>query len=335
MAADIAGAWPAPGITDMQISDKGLAFLERHEGIVLKAYRDVVGVWTIGAGLTAPSGVVKPRAGMVITREEASRLLGLALERNYEPAVRAEMVSERLVPAKQHEFDGAVSFHFNTGAIGRASWVKAWRRGDWQGVLKGLMAWKKGGGRVLPGLMRRREAEFRLIQNADYGEGLHTPVRPEPPKPGVTAARIAAPITAAQVPALLAAMKTLGYPVDRTAATLPLQPVLDFQRAHGLTADGIVGRATASAIRRALDARGKAKVASGGAVASIPVSAADLAAPALDIHPDLAAALNWAAPMILAAAAAYALWLAFTYRDTVAAAIDRPFPRLAAFLRSF
>ena len=53
----------------MQLSDKGLAFLETHEGVVLKAYRDPVGVWTIGAGLTAASGVVKPKAGMVITIE--------------------------------------------------------------------------------------------------------------------------------------------------------------------------------------------------------------------------------------------------------------------------
>lgn len=314
----------------MHTSTKGLAFLERHEGVVLKAYRCPAGAWTIGAGLTAASGVVRPKAGVVISREEASRLLGLALERNYEPAVLAAMPG-----ARAQEFDGGVSFHFNTGAIGRASWVKAWRRGDWKGVLAGLMAWKKGGGRVLPGLVRRREEEFRLIQNADYGDGRHAPVRPEPPPRAAAAARIAAPITWAQVPALLAALRTLGHRVDLTAATLPLQAVLDFQRTHGLTADGIVGRATASAIQRALDARGKAAAPAAGAAVAAPVAVADAGSA---LPPELGAILDavpWLAPALLAAAALYGLWLAFTYRDAVAAAIDRPLPRLAAFLRSF
>lgn len=71
----------------MQTSERGVAFIERHEAVVLRAYRDPVGVWTIGAGLTAASGVVDPGPGMVITAEEASRLLTEALRRRYEPAV--------------------------------------------------------------------------------------------------------------------------------------------------------------------------------------------------------------------------------------------------------
>ena len=50
----------------MQTSAQGVAALELEEGVVLRAYRDVAGVWTIGAGLTAASGVVRPTAGMVI-----------------------------------------------------------------------------------------------------------------------------------------------------------------------------------------------------------------------------------------------------------------------------
>ena len=44
----------------MQTSAQGIVALELEEGVVLKAYRDAVGVWTIGAGLTASSGVVRP-----------------------------------------------------------------------------------------------------------------------------------------------------------------------------------------------------------------------------------------------------------------------------------
>jgi len=103
-----------------EISPAGLEQLVAEEGEVLRAYRDVAGVWTIGVGLTAASGVVTPKAGMVITKAESRRLLAAALKRRYEPAVAAAMLG-----APAHAFDGAVSFHFNTGAIARASWVKA------------------------------------------------------------------------------------------------------------------------------------------------------------------------------------------------------------------
>ena len=59
---------------------------------------------------------------MFITKAEASNLLQRALRANYEPAVKAAMPG-----ARQHEFDAGIGFHWNLGAIGRASWVKAWR----------------------------------------------------------------------------------------------------------------------------------------------------------------------------------------------------------------
>lgn len=145
-------------------SRDGLAFLERHEGVRLSAYRDPVGVWTIGAGLTAASGVVTPRAGMVITAAEASRLLALALTRNYEPAVRAAMPG-----ASQAAFDAGVSFHFNTGAIGRARWVRLWREKAPADVIQdAMLAWVKAGGRTLPGLVTRRKDEGRLLLTGHY-----------------------------------------------------------------------------------------------------------------------------------------------------------------------
>lgn len=145
-------------------SEKGIAFLERQEGVVLKAYRDVAGVWTIGAGLTAATGIIKPKAGMTITAEDASRLLRSVLRNVYEPPVYTAMPR-----AAQHEFDAGVSFHFNTGAIGRASWVNAWITRQWDGVRAGLLKWVKGGGKVLPGLRRRRIAEYEPMKDGRYG----------------------------------------------------------------------------------------------------------------------------------------------------------------------
>lgn len=303
----------------MQISTKGLAFLERHEGVVLKAYRDVVGVWTIGAGLTAASGVVKPRAGMVITLAEALQMLAEALRRNYEPAVVKAMA--RPEGAKQHEFDAAVSFHFNTGAIARASWVRAWKAGDATARAK-LALWNKAGGRVLSGLVRRRNEEAALLYRGDYG--FAQAVRRDPAT-GDDAVWVA-PVTPYDIPRLREALIKLGYGGAPYPA-LGNAAVRRFQAAHGLTVDGIVGRATASAIQRVMDARVKAAVAAVPVTAAVPVAATDVA--------DQLTGLPWLPEAGLAGAALYGLWQAWRYRDVIAPILDKPLPRVAAFLRSF
>lgn len=313
---------PFPGVFDMQMqtSAQGVATLEHHEHVVLRAYRDVVGVWTVGAGLTAASGVVKPKAGMVLTREEASRLLQLALRRNYEPAVAKAMPG-----AKQHEFDAGVSFHFNTGAIAKATWVKRWRAKAAASVIRGgMLAWNKGGGRVLPGLTRRREDEARMLLEGRY------PVTAPQSKPAEGRAVWALELTLAERARVGAELHRLGYaPYGQSLERhwIDAASVMEFQREHGLTVDGIIGRATLSTLQRRIDAAAKAKPA---AVAQIAATAGP-ATGALDPMP-LPANADW---IILGLASAYALWLAWQYRDAIAAHLHHPLPRLAAFLRSF
>ncbi len=299
----------------MKTSREGVKFLERHEGVVLRAYRDAVGVWTIGAGLTAASGVVVPKAGTVITAEEASRLLSLALRRNYEPAVRKAMPG-----AKQHEFDGAVSFHFNTGAIGRASWVEAWHRRDHAGVRAGLRKWVKGGGRVLPGLQRRRAEEAALIIDGVYAPTVVKPLR----RPGM--AVISLRLDAAELAEVRKALRTLGYDPGPDAHFVAEAAVRRFQEAHRLTVDGILGRATLTTLQRRLDARGKA-----GALAGAGSAGAAAQAPGLDA---IVPQADLASLILLAGVAAAALWLAWRYRDVVAAKVQRAAPRTATWLRS-
>lgn len=74
----------------------------------------------------------------------------------------------RLVPGvhgRQGAFDALVSFAFNAGLgnLQRSQIRMKANRGDWQGAADALMSWTKGGGRVLPGLVRRREAERALF----------------------------------------------------------------------------------------------------------------------------------------------------------------------------
>jgi lysozyme len=296
-------------------SAEGVAFLERHEGVVLRAYRDVAGVWTIGAGLTAASGVVTPRPGMVITKEEASRLLALALTRNYAPAIRNAMPG-----ARQHEFDGALSFHFNTGAIRRASWVEAWRARDRKGVADGLAKWVRGGGRVLPGLQRRRAEEAALII-----DGVYAPTTPKPlRRPG--AARITLRLSDRELVAARSGLRTLGYDPGGDPRCIAMMAVVAFQRDHGLTVDGVLGRGTLTALQRRLDARGKA-----GAVAGAGGAGAVAQAPGLD---GIVPQADLVSLVLLAGVAAAAIWLAWRYRDVVAAKVQRLAPRTATWLRS-
>lgn len=300
----------------MKTSPKGIAFLERHEGVVLKAYRDPVGIWTIGAGLTKASGVVVPKAGMRITQKEASRLLAMALGRSYEPAVTREMPK-----ALQHEFDGGVSFHWNTGAIKRASWVRAWRQLNWDGVLKGLRAWRKGGGKVLPGLVRRREEEFKLIRFADYG----TP----PGSPATGLARIVVTLSAGELAAVRKGFAKLGYEPGDDARGVLKDAVKDFQHDHDLTEDGIIGRATLSTLQRRLDAVKNAAAGTTGAGAAGAAGALPEGA-----MPDLPAA-DWAIWIALTLCLAWLVKTGWDYRDVIAVKVQSRLPGTARFLRSF
>jgi len=300
----------------MQTNNKGIAFLERHEGVVLKAYRCPAGVWTIGAGLTAGSGVVKPHAGMVISDAEATRLLQMALRRNYEPRV-----SRTMPGARQYEFDAGVSFDFNTGAIHRASWVARWLEKNWDATRSALLAWNKGGGRVLPGLTRRREEEYRLLRHGDYGQG----VRAQGGRDGL--ARVVVDLSQKEIAAARAAFVKLGYKVGDDARGFELFAIRAFQKDHDLTVDGIVGRATLSTLQRVMDSRAKAAppaavTAAGGADTTVQASA------------ELDPALSWIGPALLAAGFLWGLWLAWQYRDAIAAAIAPRFPRLARKLWS-
>lgn len=305
----------------MQTSAQGVATLKHHENEVLRAYLCPAHKWTIGVGLTAASGVVKPKAGMVITSAESTNLLGLALRRNYEPTVKAEMPS-----AKQHEFDAGVSFHFNTGAIRRATWVKNWRAKAATSVIRsGLLAWNKGGGKVLPGLVRRREDEARMLLEGRYPVSVKARPTPEV-ELRLGLAAWALPLSVAEKAKAAAAFHALGYK-SPMGSEVSAEAVRAFQRDHGLTVDGIIGRATLSTVQRRIDAAAKAKPA-----VAAPVIAS--VAPATGAGEALAlpASADW---LILGLAAAYGLWVAYRYRDAIAAHLTHSQPRLAAFLRSF
>jgi lysozyme len=143
----------------MNISPLGIELIKHFEGLYLKAYKCPAGVWTIGyghTGLTHQDGTVK--AGRKITNAEAKELLIHDINK-FAPSV------EKLVkvPLKQQEFDALVSFHFNTGSLGRSTLLKKLNQMDKGGAALEFLRWTRGGGKVLPGLVRRRKAEQYLF----------------------------------------------------------------------------------------------------------------------------------------------------------------------------
>src|SRR5690606_26793868 len=116
-----AGSRKERGGRRMNLSRQGLMELIGHEAIVQTRYRDSAGVWTIGVGHTRAAGPPDPR-----TFEGTMSLTEvIALFRRDVTAYSAAVRAAIRVPVSQTEFDALVSFHYNTGAIGRAALVRS------------------------------------------------------------------------------------------------------------------------------------------------------------------------------------------------------------------
>ena len=129
--------------------------LASHEGLVRQAYKDSVGIWTWSIGITSATGHDVTRyIGKPQKLEHCLAIYVWALEK-YAKDVRDAFASK---PLNKHQFAAALSFHYNTGAIKRASWVKKWLAGDVAGARKSFMDWRKPT-EIIP----RRQAERDLF----------------------------------------------------------------------------------------------------------------------------------------------------------------------------
>ena len=152
----------------MQVSDKGIFALAQHEGIVPAPYRDSVGVLTYGIGHTKAAGGPDPASlprGMPADLDAALRDVFDVFRRDlesYSEAVRRAVK----VPVEQHEFDALVSFHFNTGGIARAAFVRHLNEGNRAAAAKAIMNWGHP-----PEIIPRRKAEQRLFREGVYPSG--------------------------------------------------------------------------------------------------------------------------------------------------------------------
>jgi lysozyme len=316
-------------MTPTQMSKAGRATLRHHEGDVLKAYRCPAHIWTIGVGLTKGSGVIDPKPGMVITAQESERLTRLPLARNYAPRVRKHL-DVQFIDHPQAAFDGGVSFDFNTGRIHNATWVKLFNVYNLNDARASLMQWVKGGGKVLPGLQRRRADEAAMIFEGRYPAIGAIAAQPK------TWATFVIDIEPERKVAVREALKALGYAVGGTSGMIAIGAVRAFQADHDLTVDGLIGRATLSTLQREIDARGKSKAATattaGGGAAAGGAEVAPEAVTGSGVAPEIVAGGGLALAAIGVIALAV---LAYRYRDIIAVPIQHRLPRVAAWLRSF
>ena len=156
-----------PPVPLCRIGEAGIQLIKSFEGCarlrrdgMIEAYPDPGtggAPWTIGWGATGPG--IGPDT--VWTKEECDARLEADLER-YAVEVSAAIGD---ASTTQGQFDALVSFHYNTGAIRRATLTRLHRAGRFDEAAQEFARWKHAGGKVLKGLVRRRAAEARIYRS--------------------------------------------------------------------------------------------------------------------------------------------------------------------------
>ena len=145
----------------MRCNDEGVNLIKKYEGCSLRTYLDPIGICTIGFGSTY--GLVGNRLDSShrdITENEAEYLLKREL-RSTENAV-ARMVSSSLT---SNQFSALCCLVYNVGSgnFRRSTMLMKLNRKDFQGAANEFWKWRRAGGRILRGLVRRRAEETKLF----------------------------------------------------------------------------------------------------------------------------------------------------------------------------
>ena len=151
----------------MHISQEGLSLIKHFEGCPtdeegnVVAYQDAVDVWTIGYGHT--KGV---QEGDKWTKEKAEFMLWRELEDEYEGYVNDYVH----VPLNQNQFDALCSWVYNLGPANLkvSTLLKKLNNGEYEEVPAQIKRWNKAGGKVLEGLVRRRNAEALMFEGKEW-----------------------------------------------------------------------------------------------------------------------------------------------------------------------
>lgn len=156
--------------TGMKTSKAGLDFIARWEGCVLKPYKDIAGLRTIGIG-----HLIKPNENfpdnVEITKEKALELLAEDVKK-----CEDSIIARIKVPLNQNQFDALVSFGFNcgTGVYVISDACKSLNAGDYSSFPEKLLQWSKvrinGVLQQNKGLYNRRKSEGELFSKPIIAE---------------------------------------------------------------------------------------------------------------------------------------------------------------------
>ena len=203
----------------MKVSNNCISLIKQFEGCRLQAYKCPAGVWTIGFGHTA--GV---KEGMKISQAQAELFL---LDDLQKYADRVNKYDSKY-HWTQNEFDALVSFCYNVGNIDQLTANGTRSR---QVIAEKMLLYNKGGGKVLAGLVRRRNAEYALFTQTLKEE---FPILRKGSK-------------GYYVGYLQEKLNSIGYncgKVDKVFGPKTLEAVKAFQAERNLSVDGIVGPKT-------------------------------------------------------------------------------------------
>lgn len=157
---------PEMPFTPRRVSPVGIALIKRFEGIArvlpdgrIAAYPDPAtggAPWTIGWGSTGPD--IGPNT--IWTLDQCNLRFNKDLKRYAADVI--DVLGDSISKTSQYQFDALVSFHYNTGAIRRATLTGKHKACDYKGAAREFTRWVYAGGRKMKGLVRRRKAERDL-----------------------------------------------------------------------------------------------------------------------------------------------------------------------------
>lgn len=144
----------------MNLSESGKQLIKKYEGCILQAYLCPAHVWTIGYGNTYHPNGTPVKEGDVITKEQANEYFEIIVKK-YVTTVN-ELVKAP-INANQHAALTSLCYNIGPANFNKSSVLRLVNLNPSDLTIKdAFMMWNKGGGKVLKGLVSRREAEASL-----------------------------------------------------------------------------------------------------------------------------------------------------------------------------
>lgn len=149
----------------MKISNNGIELIKQFEGLSLNPYLDAVNIPTIGFGSTYyEDGTKVTLKDKPITEERATQLLEFIANKTFSENINKVVK----VPLNQNQFDALVSFAYNIGNknFNWSTLLKKLNQSDYEGASLEFGRWNQASGKILSGLVLRRQKEKELFLKA-------------------------------------------------------------------------------------------------------------------------------------------------------------------------